>query len=66
MAIRLPVYDSPTTRDLLDQRSGIYWGLDAFAAPVPGRPGSHRSQDNEHDEPELLDRPQHQPIPVLD
>jgi hypothetical protein len=38
VAVRPPVYDSPTTRGLLDQRSGIYWGVDAFATPCPGDP----------------------------
>jgi hypothetical protein len=30
---RPPVYDSPTTRGLFDQRTGIYWAVDAFATP---------------------------------
>jgi flavorubredoxin len=30
---RPPVYDSPTTRGLFDQRTGIYWAVDAFASP---------------------------------
>jgi flavorubredoxin len=34
-AVRPPVYDSPTTRGLFDQRTGVYWGVDAFAAPMP-------------------------------
>jgi flavorubredoxin len=34
-AFRPPVYDSPTTRGLLDERTGIYWGVDAFATPMP-------------------------------
>jgi flavorubredoxin len=38
MAVRPPVYDSPATRGFLDERSGIYWGVDAFAAPCPGEP----------------------------
>jgi flavorubredoxin len=34
---RPPVWDSPTTRGLFDQRSGIYWAVDAFATPcTPG------------------------------
>ena len=37
-AVRPPVYDSPATRGFLDERSGIYWGVDAFAAPNPGDP----------------------------
>jgi flavorubredoxin len=38
LAVRPPVYDSPTTRGLLDQRTGVYWGVDAFACPMPGEP----------------------------
>jgi flavorubredoxin len=38
LAVRPPVYDSPTTRGLLDQRTGVYWGVDAFACPMPGAP----------------------------
>ena len=34
-AARPPLYDSPTTRGLLDERTGIYWGVDAFATPMP-------------------------------
>ena len=33
-AIRPPLYDSPTTRGLFDPKTGVYWGADAFAAPV--------------------------------
>lgn len=38
VAVRPPVYDSPSTRGLLDQRSGVYWGVDAFATPCPVDP----------------------------
>ena len=38
LAARPPVYDSPATRGLLDQRSGVYWGVDAFATPCPAEP----------------------------
>lgn len=38
IAVRPPVYDSPATRGFLDERSGVYWGVDAFAAPCPGQP----------------------------
>ena len=38
VAVRPPVYDSPATRGFLDERSGVYWGVDAFAAPCPGDP----------------------------
>ena len=35
VAIRPPVYDSPTTRGLWDPTTGVYWGVDSFAAPLP-------------------------------
>lgn len=35
VALRPPLYDSPTTRGLLDTRTGVYWGSDCFASPVP-------------------------------
>jgi flavorubredoxin len=35
-AIRPPLYDSPTTRGLFDSKTGVYWGVDAFACPMPG------------------------------
>jgi flavorubredoxin len=38
IAVRPPVYDSPTTRGFLDERSGVYWGVDAFATPCPAEP----------------------------
>lgn len=31
-----PVYDSPTTRGLLDTSTGVYWAVDAFASLLPG------------------------------
>lgn len=34
VAIRPPLYDSPTTRGLLDTRTGVYWASDCFATPV--------------------------------
>ncbi|MGA9278151.1 MBL fold metallo-hydrolase [Ilumatobacter sp.] len=34
VAVRPPLYDSPTTRGLLDTRTGVYWASDCFAAPV--------------------------------
>jgi flavorubredoxin len=34
LAIRPPVYDSPTTRGLFDPTTGVYWSSDAFAAPM--------------------------------
>jgi flavorubredoxin len=33
-AVRPPVYDSPTTRGLYDSTTGVYWGSDAFGAPM--------------------------------
>lgn len=35
-AVVPPVYDSPTTRGLHDDATGVYWGADAFAILVPG------------------------------
>jgi flavorubredoxin len=37
-AVRPPQWDSPTTRGLFDERTGAYWGVDAFACPMPGAP----------------------------
>lgn len=37
---RPPLYDSPTTRGLLDTKTGVYWAADAFATPVPGGVGA--------------------------
>jgi hypothetical protein len=34
VAIRPPLYDSPTTRGLLDPTTGVYLASDCFAAPV--------------------------------
>ena len=34
-AIRPPLYDSPTTRGLLDSSTGVYWAVDTFATPLP-------------------------------
>lgn len=34
-AVRPPVFDSPTTRGLFDPTTGVYWGVDSFAAPLP-------------------------------
>ncbi len=33
--VRPPIYDSPTTRGLFDPTTGVYWGSDAFATPMP-------------------------------
>ena len=35
LAIRPPVFDSPTTRGLFDTTTGVYWGSDSFATPMP-------------------------------
>jgi flavorubredoxin len=34
-AVRPPIFDAPTTRGLFDERTGVYWGVDAFATPMP-------------------------------
>jgi flavorubredoxin len=34
LAIRPPVYDSPTTRGLFDTSTGVYWASDAFGCPM--------------------------------
>jgi flavorubredoxin len=33
-AIRPPLYDSPTTRGLYDDKTGVYWASDCYATPV--------------------------------
>jgi len=33
--VRPPLYDSPTTRGLLDTDTGVYWASDCFATTVP-------------------------------
>jgi flavorubredoxin len=35
VAVIPPTFDSPTTRGLLDTRTGVYWGVDSFGTPVP-------------------------------
>jgi hypothetical protein len=35
VAIRPPVFDSPTTRGLIDPATGVYWAVDTFATPLP-------------------------------
>ena len=39
-AIRPPVFDSPTTRGLYDPTTKVYWAVDTFATPLPGRADS--------------------------
>jgi flavorubredoxin len=34
VAVRPPMYDSPTTKGLYDSRTGLYWAVDSFAVPV--------------------------------
>ena len=46
-AVRPPLYDSPTTRGLLDDKTGVYWGVDSFACPMPGNVMSHVSEFDE-------------------
>ena len=44
--VRPPLYDSPTTRGLLDHKTGVYWAVDSFATPVPGGDGAeHLARD---------------------
>ncbi|WCO66042.1 MBL fold metallo-hydrolase [Iamia majanohamensis] len=38
LAIRPPVYDSPTTRALYDPTTGVLWASDTFATPMPAEP----------------------------
>ena len=35
-AITPPLFDSPVTRGLYDDRTGVYWAVDSFAVPLPG------------------------------
>ena len=35
-AITPPPFDSPVTRGLFDDRTGVYWAVDSFACPFPG------------------------------
>jgi flavorubredoxin len=34
-AITPPLFDSPVTRGLYDDRTGVYWAVDSFATPLP-------------------------------
>lgn len=34
VAVRPPLYDSPTTRGLFDPTTGVYWAADCYATPV--------------------------------
>jgi flavorubredoxin len=35
-AILPPLFDSPVTRGLYDDRTGVYWAADSWAVPLPG------------------------------
>ena len=35
LAMRPPVFDSPTTRGIFDPKTGVYWAVDTFATPLP-------------------------------
>jgi flavorubredoxin len=35
VAMRPPVFDSPTTRGLFDPKTGVYWAVDTFASCAP-------------------------------
>ena len=37
-ATRPPVFDSPATRALFDESTGVLWAADAFATPMPTEP----------------------------
>lgn len=41
LAVRPPNFDSPTTRGLFDQSTGIYWAVDSFATPCSAQPEAH-------------------------
>jgi flavorubredoxin len=46
-AIRPPVFDSPTTRGLFDESTGLYWAVDSFATPLPDPEASLDDLDEE-------------------
>jgi len=33
-----PVWDSPTSKGLFDETTGVFWAVDAFACPMPASP----------------------------
>lgn len=37
VAMRPPVFDSPTTRGLYDPKTKVYWAVDSFATPLPDK-----------------------------
>ena len=46
LAVRPPLWDSPTTRGLFDRSTGVYWGVDSFACPMPGAADEHASRSS--------------------
>jgi flavorubredoxin len=38
VVLRPPVYDSPSTRALFDEATGVLWASEAFATPMPTQP----------------------------
>lgn len=36
VAVRPPIFDSPTTRGLYDSKTGVYWAVDSFGSLLPG------------------------------
>lgn len=47
LAIRPPLYDSPTTRGLFDPTTGVYWASDCYATPVPDPVGFVQELDQD-------------------
>jgi hypothetical protein len=35
-ALMPPLFDSPVTRGVYDDKTGVYWAVDTFALPLPG------------------------------
>ena len=44
LAVRPPVYDSPTTRGLYDPKNELYWSVDTFAAPMTSAPTENAAE----------------------
>jgi flavorubredoxin len=54
-AITPPLFDNPTTRGLFDERTGVFWGVDSFALPLPQpTEDSDLLDDTEYGDGELL------------
>jgi len=47
LALRPPVFDSPTTRGLYDPATRVYWAVDTFATPLPDPHSSITDLDRE-------------------